>query len=114
MLRFALTALSLAGLAGIALAATDAELKQQIIGVWGQDANCAAGALTFIADGTFKIDRTGAESRTGTWDIVDGILSGADSDGGKQPDVKVRIDGDTLYVGAPDGSGEESMSRCPD
>jgi hypothetical protein len=113
MLRSALTVLSLFGLTAAAVAATDAELKQQIIGAWGQDPNCAAGALSFVADGTFKIDRTGTDSQTGSWDIVDGILTGTTSDGGKQPDATVRIDGDNLYLGAPEGSRVETLNRCP-
>jgi len=113
MLRSALTVLLLAGPTVAALAATDAELKQQIIGAWGQDPNCAAGALTFVDDGTFTIERTGADSQAGRWDIVGGILTGTASDGGKQPDATVRIDGDSLYLGAPEGSRVETLNRCP-
>jgi len=114
MFRTTVTALALAASASLALAATDDELKQQIVGSWGQDAECAEGALTFAADGTFSLVRPGDDDETGTWEITDGVLTGTSSDGGEQPASSVTIDGDTLSLGAPDGGSRvEKFNRCP-
>ena len=115
MIRTAVTALALTVSASIALAATDDELKQQLVGSWGQDPMCAEGALTFNADGTFGFVRPGDDTETGVWQIADGILTGTSTDGGDQPASSVTIDGDSLALGAPDGSGRiEKFNRCPD
>jgi Lipocalin-like domain len=114
MIRMTVTALALAASASLALAATDDELKQQIVGSWGQDVQCAQGALTFSADGTFNLVRPGDDTESGTWEITDGILTGTSSDGGAQPASSVTIEEDTLALGAPDGDGRvETFNRCP-
>jgi hypothetical protein len=59
MLRTAFFALALAVSASLASAATDDELRQQIVGAWGQDATCSTGALGFAADGTFTFSQPG-------------------------------------------------------
>ena len=56
----------------------------------------------------------GNDTESGTWEITDGILTGTASDGGQPPDFEVTIDGDTLTLGAPDGTGRtETFNRCP-
>lgn len=110
MIKATAAALALGASMSIALAATDDELRQQILGSWGQDADCARGALTFNDDGTYSVVMTGDEAETGTWTISDGILTGSD-----QPTSKVTIDGDSLALGDPDGGTRvERFNRCPD
>lgn len=109
MMRISIAAFSLAASASLALAATDDELRQQILGAWGQDAQCARGALTFNADGTYSIVMPGDDPETGTWTISNGVLTGSG-----QPASTVTIDGDSLALGDPDGSARvERFTRCP-
>jgi hypothetical protein len=109
MVRPCLALLLLSASASLAFAATDDELRQQIVGPWGQDAECAAGALTFNADGTFAITRADDDPEAGTWQIAEGILTGSD-----QPTSTVAIEGDQLMLGDPEGGGRvETFTRCP-
>jgi hypothetical protein len=108
--RTAVTALGLIAFPSLALAASDDELRQQILGAWGQDPVCAEGSLTFAADGTFAIVMADDDPESGTWSIADGVLTGTD-----QPTSSVAIDGDTLSLGDPEGGGRvETFNRCPD
>lgn len=110
MIKATATALVLGASVSFALAASDDELRQQILGSWGQDAACAQGALTFNADGTYSVVMTGDDPETGTWAISGGILTGSD-----QPSAKVAIDGDSLALSDPDGGTRvERFNRCPD
>lgn len=109
MIRIIIAAAALASSASLALAATDDELREQILGPWGQDAACADGALTFAADGTYALVRPGDDTESGTWAIADGILTGEG-----QPASKVTIEGDSLSLGDPKGNGRvETFNRCP-
>lgn len=108
--RILLTALAVATAPTLALAATDDELRQQIVGSWGQDPVCARGALSFAADGTYTIVLTDDDPETGTWSITDGVLTGTG-----QPTATVTIVGDRLSLGDPDGGTRvETLNRCPD
>jgi hypothetical protein len=109
MIRIAIAATVLAAAPLAALAATDQELKQQIVGGWGQDADCADGSLTFNDDGTFALAQPG-RNETGTWDIAGGTLTGSTSDGSSRPDAAVTIAGDTLALGT--GDEAETLIRC--
>ena len=109
MIRTTVATLAFAASASLALAATDEELKRQILGSWGQHAECADGALTFNADGTFTIVMGDDDPETGTWSIADGVLTGSD-----QPTSTVTIDGDRLSLGDPEGGSRvETFNRCP-
>lgn len=111
MIRMSIAALALAASASasLALAATDDELRQQILGAWGEDAECARGALTFNADGTCSIVMPGDDPETGAWTISNGVLTGSG-----QPTSTVTIDGDSLALGDPDGSARvERFTHCP-
>jgi len=110
MMRTALAALALAAATTFALAATDEELRERIVGPWGKDAGCAQGALTFNADGTFALVRPGNDPATGTWQIAEGVLTGTG-----QPASTVAIEGATLSLGDPEGGGGlETFTRCPE
>lgn len=110
MFRTAVTALGFVASSSLAIAATDDELKERIVGAWGQDPVCADGSLTFAADGTFTIVMGDDEPENGTWSIADGVLTGTG-----QPASSVTIDGDTLSLGDPEGGGRvETFNRCPD
>ena len=110
MLRTTAIAIALAASATLALAATDAELTEQIIGPWGPDETCAAGALTFNADGTYAIVRPDDDPETGTWSIADGVITATD-----QRDSTVTIEGNKLTLGEPEGGSRvETFNRCPD
>lgn len=111
MIRPILTALLLAASASLACAATDEELKAEIVGAWGQDAACTSGTLTFNGDGTFSLARDD-RAETGTWQITGGVLSGATADGSSRPDVKVRIEGDSLHLDGTDETPGETLTRC--
>jgi hypothetical protein len=109
VIRTIIAVIALAASAQFAFAATDDELRQQIVGPWGQDAECAAGSLTFNADGTFTVAMPEEEPETGTWTISGGILTGSD-----QPDAKVTIEGDSLALSDPKGGSRvERFNRCP-
>ena len=110
MMRTTLAALAFAATTTFALAATDEELRERIVGPWGQDAACARGALTFDADGTFAIVRPDDDPETGTWEIAGGVLTGTG-----QPASTVTIEGTTLSLGDPEGGGRlETFTRCPE
>ncbi len=110
MLRMTVAAFALAASAAMALAATDDELKQQIVGPWGPDETCAEGALTFNADGTYAIVRPDDDPETGTWSISDGVITASD-----QPVSTVTIEGNKLVMGDPKGGPrKETFIRCPE
>ena len=108
----ALAAILLASASSLALAATDDELRAQIVGAWGADAACANASLVFNADGTFSINEgaTDATSRPGTWSIANGVLSGATADGA-MPDVTLRIEEAKLYF-EEGGQVVNELTRC--
>ena len=109
MLRTTIAALALASSALTAVAATDEELREQIVGPWGPDETCAEGNLTFNADGTYAIVRPDDDPETGTWTIAEGIITATD-----QPTSSVTIDGDRLVLGDPKGGPRgETFIRCP-
>ncbi|MCB1500882.1 MAG: hypothetical protein KDK07_14005 [Bauldia sp.] len=109
MFRIVAAAVLLAGSASLALAATDEELRSQIVGSWGQDASCGTGRLTFNADGTFTLARPD-RSQGGTWSIAGGMLSGTASDGSPRPDVGLSFEADTMIFKF--GKQEDRFARC--
>lgn len=113
MRRTVLAALILAAGATAGLAATDEELRQQIVGSWGENAACAEASLVFNADGTFAMVQAGedpASRRGGTWSIAGGVLSGATPEGA-MPDVSVRVDGAKLFF-EEGGQVVNELTRC--
>jgi hypothetical protein len=105
-----LAALALAALPTVALAATDDELRQQIVGTWGPAEGCADGALTFNADGTYAIIRTDDDPESGTWSISEGVITASD-----QRPSTVTIEGNKLMFGDPEGGPRnETFTRCPE
>lgn len=114
MIRSATALLALAASTSFAFAATDDELRQQIIGAWGQDAACSTGWLTFDADGRFVFAQPGAEPVGGTWSITDGVLKGTRDGGGEQPDATVSFaDGKMSMTETGDSQRTAVFEHCP-
>ena len=112
MRTLAFTAFLLAMAPTLALAATDDELRQQIVGAWGENAACA-DSLVFNADGSFTMVRAGddpAGRGVGTWSIAGGVLSGATPDCA-MPDVMLRIEATKLYFEEA-GQVVNELTRC--
>lgn len=108
-----LAAILLASTASFATAATDDELREQIVGPWGATEACTEASLVFKADGTFAMAEAGiaeADQRGGTWSITGGILSGSTPDGA-MPDVTVRVEGAKLYF-EEGGQVVNELTRC--
>jgi hypothetical protein len=112
-MRIALSVLALlANVAVAAAAPSDNEIRQKIVGDWGQSVTCVEGRLTFKADGTF-ISRGAGDSDgvTGTYAIQDGRLTGSNGDS-DMPTMMVDFDGDQMLL--DDGGGTpQRLSRCP-
>ena len=100
LLALALTATGLAP----ALAATDAELRAEIVGKWGLDQACD-NFLIFNEDGTFSDGEGG-----GTYAIEDGMLSGQSANGA-MPVMAVSFE-DGMLVLTGSGGRAEKASRC--
>lgn len=114
MIRSATALFTLAASVSCAFAATDDELRQQIIGAWGQDAVCSTGSLTFREDGTFAFAQPGVEPVGGTWSITDGVLKGTRDGGGEQPDATVSFtDGKMSMTEEGDSQRTAVFERCP-
>ena len=118
MVRFRLAALVLLVASVIpALADTDDELRQKIVGYWGDSEECQGSVLVFRSDGTvdeLDVDRTRAPAvstvRSGTYQIAAGKLSG-NMGGAVMPIVDVRFDGNMMVFGS--GPDESPATRCP-
>jgi hypothetical protein len=106
-MRIALSVLALlANVAVAAAAPSDDEIRQKIVGDWGQSVTCVEGRLTFKADGTF-ISRGAGDS----YAIQDGRLTGSNGDS-DMPTMMVDFDGDQMLL--DDGGGTpQRLSRCP-
>jgi len=102
-------ALLLAGTAG-AYAATDDELRTQIVGRWGEDAACSGSILTFNADGTFArgTGSSDAADSQGTYQINSGKLSGKVGDS-EMPQVDISFNADQLVLS---GDGGATLTKC--
>ncbi|MEJ0011155.1 MAG: lipocalin family protein [Bauldia sp.] len=102
----------LATLSVPALAATDDELKQAIVGSWGDEATCSQGRLTFSADGTFTSGSAAdpADIQKGTYTIANGKLNGSAGDAA-MPEMIVTIEGGKIYLSA-DGSLKDPLYPC--
>jgi hypothetical protein len=91
-----------AGLAAPALAATDDELKQALIGTWGDSGDCKDGILVFNSDGTFTSGSADdpADVQKGTYTLIGGKLNGK-ADGDPMPEVTVTVeDGKLTFNGS--------------
>lgn len=111
------TPLSLAFLiAGSALAhaATDDELRKQIVGRWGETAACEGSVLVFNEDGSFlsdNLDNDPDNDMKGTYAIKDGVLTGSAEDR-DMPEVSIRFEGtDKLFFEAG-GKSTDTLIRC--
>ena len=95
-----------------AMAAGDDELRQKIVGSWGDTAACAHGSLIFNADGSFQSkDAAQADNDfNGTYAIADGKLTGKTGDS-EMPMMDTRFDGDTLVLTGGDGT-PQLLVRC--
>ncbi len=94
----------------VAHAATDDEIRQKLIGSWGDTSACAKGALVFNADGTFAAKEADGSSRfEGTFEIKDGKLNGlVDKDA--MPEMGIAFEEDTLVMSGPDAP--DKLVRC--
>lgn len=114
MIRATVAMLAVAASATLAFAATDDELRQEIVGAWGQDAACENGSLSFKDDGTFAFLQPGGASLGGTWTITDGVLSGSRDGGGSQPDTTVAFaDGKMTMTETAEPNRSAVFERCP-
>lgn len=114
MIRAAIAVVALTASATFALAATDDELRKDIVGAWGQDAACESGSLTFKDDGTFAFAQPGGASIGGTWSITDGVLSGSRDGGGSQPDTTVSFaDGKMTMTETVEPNRTAVFQPCP-
>jgi hypothetical protein len=104
-------ALLLAGTAA-ASAATDDELRSQLVGRWGETAECAGSVLTFNADGTFVSSGGGDASgdRSGSFQITGGKLMGKAGDT-TMPEVTVSFDADKLLLQGDSGD-PDTLFKC--
>ena len=98
----------------MAHAATDDELKKQLVGRWGETAACTESVLDFRADGTFTMASGGDDpdsDMAGTYDIKNGVLTGKAEDR-DMPTVTLRFEGtDKVYLEA-DGKTTDTLVRC--
>jgi hypothetical protein len=94
-----------------ALAATDDDLKRQIVGEWGDTAECKNGTLAFTAEGTFTLKGTGPdEVLMGTFTVVDGKLNG-ETPVFVMPEAAVSFTGETMILDEGNGS-KASLVHC--
>lgn len=101
------------GGAALAAAATDEELRQQILGKWGENPACQSTVLVFSADGTFTSDNLDDDPDNdirGTFQIAGGKLTGKAGDEA-MPEVTLRFDASTLYFES-DGDVTDTLIRC--
>lgn len=104
----------LIALASPTLAATDDEIKQALIGTWGESEGCKEGILVFNADGTFKsgVADDPDSGETGTYTLVGGKLNGK-TDSHDMPEVTVAVeDGKIVFHGAEVDERQE-LFACP-
>ena len=95
-----------------ALAATDDELKQVLIGTWGDQEDCLSGVLVFNADGSFS-SRNGSDPtdrQDGTYTIKDGKLNGTASDH-EMPEVTLIYEDGNLFF-QREGGDKDQLHRC--
>ena len=115
MLRTTVFSAALAASATLALAATDDELRQQIAGSWGADAECAAWSVNFGPDGRYVLDRPGTyQDQMGKWAISAGVLSLAKDTGNPEPDATIAFADDTMIFSGTDRGTpfKQQFTRC--
>ena len=100
----------------VAHAATDDELKKQIVGRWGETAACTDSVLIFKEDGTFSSDNNDDDpdnDMNGTYEIKDGKMTGKAEDR-DMPAVSLRFEGpDKVFLEA-EGKTTDALIRCSD
>ncbi len=98
----------------VAHAATDDELRKQIVGRWGETAECQGSVLVFNEDGSFLSDNLDGDPENdmkGTFAIKGGVLTGH-ADESDMPEVSIRFEGtDKLFFEAG-GKATDTLIRC--
>ncbi len=97
-----------------ALAATDDELKQALVGTWGDSEDCKDGILVFKADGTFSSGSATepADVQTGTYTLIGGKLNG-EAGGNAMPEVTVTADNGKLTFNGSTPDEKQVLVPCP-
>lgn len=114
-MRFTPLALALLiAVPALAHAATDDELKKQLVGRWGETAACTDSVLDFKEDGSFTMQSGGDDpdsDMSGTYEIKNGVLSGKAEDR-DMPAVTLRFEGtDKVYLES-EGKTTDTLVRC--
>ncbi len=112
MKKIVIAAAFLATLSVPALAATDDELKQAIVGSWGDEATCSQGRLVFNADGTFTSGSAAdpADIQKGTYTIINGKLNGSAGDSA-MPEMTITVENGAVFMAA-DGGTKDRLYAC--
>jgi hypothetical protein len=102
-----------ATLAVPALAATDDELKQALVGSWGDEESCQKGRLVFNADGSFTSGSADdpADVQKGTYTIANGKLNGSAGDA-TMPEMTITLESGVIYL-TGDGGSKDRLYACP-
>ena len=98
----------------LAHAATDADLKKQLVGRWGETAACTDSVLIFKEDGTFSSDNGDDDpdnDMNGTYEIKDGMMTGKAEDR-DMPAVSLRFEGTDKVLLEADGKTTDTLIRC--
>ncbi|MFO1184554.1 MAG: hypothetical protein U1E56_07190 [Bauldia sp.] len=111
------TAVVLGAATGLALAATDAELRLKIVGYWSDNPDCHGAVMVFRGDGSMvQVDFDTKRippmitMADGTFEIADGRLSGT-MNGQAMPTVGLRFEDDRIYF--VEGRDESYLVNCP-
>jgi uncharacterized protein (TIGR03066 family) len=98
----------------LAHAATDDDLKKQLIGRWGETAACTDSVLTFKEDGSFTMqsgDDDPDSDMAGTYQIKNGVMTGQAEDR-DMPAVTLRFEGTDKVFLESDGKTTDTLIRC--
>jgi hypothetical protein len=97
-----------------ALASTDDELKQALIGTWGDSEGCKDGILVFNSDGTFTSGSADdpADVQKGTYTLIGGKLNGEAGDTA-MPEVTVTIESGKLTFNGSEPDQKQELVPCP-
>jgi hypothetical protein len=113
-MRFILPAMALLAMITSASAATDDDLKKQIVGAWAPTDSCSMGSLVFNADGTFasKPPTGGGDELDGTYTILNGELAGVAGQV-TMPTVMVSFNGPKLVLtDSTDPTNPDTLVHC--
>lgn len=97
-----------------ALASTDDELKQALIGTWGDSEDCKDGILVFNSDGTFTSGSASepADVQKGTYTLIGGKLNG-EAGGTTMPEVTVTVESGKLTFNGSEPDQKQELVPCP-